>query len=110
MDSMLNQPAEDISDNNIIMNVFNQLLAIEAKKAFMVYMYDSLTRNKCELHDYHWNVRDKDPSFEVNEKYFRHILSLQSILRKSQKELDQYAEELKELQEKAVGKSWKYIV
>ena len=54
MDSMLNQPAEDISDNNnIIMNVFNQLLAIEAKKTFMVYMYDSLTRNKCELHDYH---------------------------------------------------------
>ena len=31
---MLNQPAEDISDNNIIMNVFNQLLAIEAKNTF----------------------------------------------------------------------------
>ena len=52
----------------------------------------------------------KYPSFEVNEKYFRHILSLLSILRKFQKELEQYEEELKELQEKAVGKSWKYIV
>ena len=110
MDSMLSQPGEDISNNKIIMDVCNQLLLIESKKKFMVYMYDSLTRNKCELNDYHWNVRDKDPSFEVNEKYFRYILSLQSVLRKSQKDLELYEEDLKELQEKAVGKSWKYIV
>ena len=43
---------------------------MDANSDDIQYMYDSLTRNKCELNDYHWNVRDKDPSFEVNEQYF----------------------------------------
>ena len=105
MESIINQSELDISTNKLLYTITADKDFIEGLEKRMNTYYENYVKHHQHSYDQHMIKHGKPPLvYEDNPSYFQEILSIQSILRFEQVELDKVKLSLVEKELEAVGK------